>query len=158
MPEYYDTYFGSNLTSIDPDLDQIIELEKERQARRIILIPSESIAPQPVREALGSVFNNIYAEGYPPLRMTRDDEGLVLDLDHQLAYYRRYADRRFYKGADYVHFVETLAQRRCAALFANNGLSASEAAYKVGYNNASQFSREFKRQFGLPPSRAAEIL
>ena len=40
----------------------------------------------------------------------------------------------------------------------SNGLGASEAAYNVGYNNPSQFSREFKRQFGLPPSRAAEIL
>ncbi|MGD9047127.1 MAG: serine hydroxymethyltransferase, partial [Anaerolineae bacterium] len=131
MPEYHDIYFGSSLSTIDPDLDRIIELEKERQARRIILIPSESIAPQPVREALGSEFNNIYAEGYPPLRMTRDDEELVLDLSHQLAYYRRYADRRFYKGADYVHFVETLAQRRCAALFANNGLSAGDIYVNV---------------------------
>ena len=75
-----------------------------------------------MREALGSVLNNIYAEGYPPLRMTRDDKDLVLDLGHRLAYYRRYADRRFYKGGDQVHFVETLSQRRCATLFASNGV------------------------------------
>ena len=46
--------------------------------------------------------------------MTRDDEETILDYSHQLAYYHRYADRRFYKGVDYVHFVETLAQRRAA--------------------------------------------
>jgi len=43
-------------------------------------------------------------------------------------------------------------------MIVSNGLNTSEAAYQVGYNNISQFSREFKRQFGFPPSRAAEIL
>ena len=131
MAEYWDTYLGADLADVDPAIGRIVDLEEERQARRIILIPSESIAPAPVREALGSVFNNIYAEGYPPLRMTRDDEALLLDLGHQLAYYRRYADRRFYKGADYVHFVETLAQRRCAACFANERVAAENIYINV---------------------------
>ena len=131
MAEYWDTYLGADLADVDPAIGRIIDLEEERQVRRIILIPSESIAPAPVREALGSVFNNIYAEGYPPLRMTRDDEALLLDLGHQLAYYRRYADRRFYKGADYVHFVETLAQRRCAACFANERVAAENIYINV---------------------------
>jgi glycine hydroxymethyltransferase len=131
MPEYCHTYLGANLADVDADIQRIIALEEERQALRIILIPSESIAPAPVRAALGSVFNNIYAEGYPPLRMTRDDEAMLLDLGHQLAYYRRYADRRFYKGADYVHFVETLAQRRCAACFANQRIAAENIHVNV---------------------------
>jgi len=131
MSQYCDTYLGAKLADVDPDIGHIIALEEERQARRIILIPSESIAPAPVRAALGSVFNNIYAEGYPPLRMTRDDEALLLDLGHQLAYYRRYADRRFYKGADYVHFVETLAQRRCAACFATERVAARDIHVNV---------------------------
>jgi glycine hydroxymethyltransferase len=120
--EYWDIP-GADLGVIDPDIDAIIDLEEERQARKLIMIPSESMAPLAVRQALGSVFNNVYAEGYPPLRMTRDDEELLLDYPHQLAYYRRYADRRFYKGVDYVHFVETLAQRRAALIFANERVS-----------------------------------
>ena len=128
---YADVCFCADLSTIDPDIDSIIKLEEERQARRLILIPSESYAPAAVRQALGSVFNNVYAEGYPPLRMTRDDEELLLDLSHQLAYYRRYADRRFYKGVDYVHFVETLAQRRCAACFANERVSAENIYINV---------------------------
>jgi glycine cleavage system T protein len=116
---YWNTFLGADLGLVDPDIDAIIGFEEERQARKLIMIPSESMAPKAVRQALGSVFNNVYAEGYPPLRMTRDDEETLLDFDHQLAYYRRYADRRFYKGVDYVHFVETLAQRRAAMLFAN---------------------------------------
>ena len=129
--EYWDTYLGTEIGVVDPDVDLIIGFEEERQARKLIMIPSESIAPKAVREALGSVFNNVYAEGYPPLRMTRDDEVRLLDFPHQLAYYRRYADRRFYKGVDYVHFVETLAQRRCAAIFANERVSAGNIYVNV---------------------------
>jgi glycine cleavage system T protein len=122
--EYWDRFLGADLGQVDPDTDLIIGFEEERQARKLIMIPSESMAPRAVRAALGSVFNNVYAEGYPPLRMTRDEESMLLDIPHQLAYYRRYADRRFYKGVDYVHFVETLAQRRCADCFANERVAA----------------------------------
>ncbi len=114
------------ISEVDPDIDLLIRFEEERQARRLILIPSESFASLPVRQALSSVFTNVYAEGYPPPRMTRDDEELLLDIDHQLAYYRRYADRRFYKGCDYVHFVETLARRRCAQCFATDMIGADQ--------------------------------
>ncbi|EOQ65501.1 hypothetical protein F935_00080 [Acinetobacter calcoaceticus ANC 3811] len=33
----------------------------------------------------------------------------------------------------------------------NNKMGVAEAAYEVGYVSASQFSREFKRLFGVPP-------
>ena len=129
--EYRDIFFGVDTGAIDPDIERIIGFEEERQARKLIMIPSESIAPKAVREALGSVFNNVYAEGYPPLRMTRDDEDRLVDEPHQLAYYRRYADRRFYKGAEYVHFIETLAQRRAAACFANQRVVAADIYVNV---------------------------
>ncbi len=128
---YADLCFGVDLADVDPAIDLIIDLEEERQRRRLILIPSESMSPLAVRQALGSVFNNVYAEGYPPLRMTREEEHRLLDFAHQLTHYRRYADRRFYKGVDYVHFVETLAQRRCAALFANERVSAEHIHVNV---------------------------
>ncbi|NPV06989.1 MAG: glycine cleavage system aminomethyltransferase GcvT [Anaerolineae bacterium] len=120
MSEYWDTFLGAGLKETDPAIRRLIGMEEERQAGRLILIPSESMAPLAVREALGSVFNNIYAEGYPALRMMQDDEELLLDVEHQLAYYRRYSDGRFYKGAEYVDILESLAQRRCADAFAND--------------------------------------
>jgi glycine cleavage system T protein len=129
--EYWDAFLGVDLDQVDPDIDLIIGFEEERQARKLIMIPSESMAPKAVRQALGSVFNNIYAEGYPPLKMTRDEEAMLLDLPHQLAYYRRYADRRFYKGVDYVHFVETLAQRRAADCFANERVGSGDIYVNV---------------------------
>ncbi|MBU0703205.1 MAG: hypothetical protein KKC18_04995, partial [Chloroflexi bacterium] len=112
----------ADLEQVAPFVADLIHWEEERQARKLILIPSESSAPRAVRQALGSVFQNIYAEGYPPLRMTRDPEERLRDVPWQLAFYRRYADRRFYKGVDYVHFVECLAQRRCAELLAHDSI------------------------------------
>jgi glycine cleavage system T protein len=123
---YADLFFGADVAAIDPRVNTLIQLEEERQKRRIILIPSESYAPLAVRQALGSVFTNIYAEGYPPSQMMGLDEELLSDLAQQLTYYRRYADRRFYKGADYVHLIETLAQRRAAACFANERVRAQD--------------------------------
>jgi len=114
-----DFLLRADLEEVEPFVADLIRWETERQARKLILIPSESYAPRAVRQALSSVFQNIYAEGYPPLRMTRDPEERLRDVAWQLAFYRRYADRRFYKGVDYVHFVECLAQRRCAELLAH---------------------------------------
>jgi glycine cleavage system T protein len=128
---YKDFLIRTDISEVDSDIDLIVGFEEERQARRLILIPSESFCSLPIRQALGSVFTNVYAEGYPPPRMTRDDEELLVDFDHQLAYYRRYGDRRFYKGCDYVHFVETLARRRCAECFATDAIGPDQIHVNV---------------------------
>ncbi len=129
--DYRDLVFGKALEEIDPVIHELICREEERQTRKIILIPSESLCPLPVRQALGSVFTSIYAEGYPPKSMTLDTEERIEDISHQLAYYRRYGDRRFYKGCDYVHFLETLTQRRIADCFANRRVGAGDIFVNV---------------------------
>ncbi len=115
---YKDTVFGKSLTDVDPQIADIIRYEQTRQAGKIILIPSESICPAPVLEALGSAFSNIYAEGYIPSMMDGEEENILANMDFQLPRYRRYSDRRFYKGCEYANFVEAIASRRAAALFA----------------------------------------
>ncbi len=42
-----------------------------------------------------------------------------------------------------------------ARTYLMEGQSVSEAGYRVGYNSPAQFSREYKRQFGVVPSAAA---
>ncbi len=59
-------------------------------------------------------------------------------------------------GQSPIQYLKKIRLHQAHSFIIGNGLSASEAAYKVGYNNISQFSREFKRQFGLSPSRAAK--
>ncbi len=58
-------FFHSSLASLDPAVAGLIEYEAERQARKLILIPSESQAPAAVREALGSVFPEHLRRGLP---------------------------------------------------------------------------------------------
>ena len=38
------------------------------------------------------------------------------------------------------------------------GLDAASAGYRVGYGDASHFTREYKRLFGAPPMRDVEQL
>ena len=113
-----DFLFRGSLEELDPAVHDLIQLETERQYRKLILIPSESTAPAAIREALGSVFQNIYAEGYPDEETRWLSENEILDYDEQLAHYRRYADPRYYKGVEYADVIEALARRRCAEAFA----------------------------------------
>jgi glycine hydroxymethyltransferase len=113
-----DFLFRGSLADLDPAVAELSEIEAERQSRKLILIPSESTAPLAVREALGTAFQNIYAEGYPDEEMRSMTEAEILDFPARLAHYRRYADPRYYKGVEYADLIESLARRRCAELFA----------------------------------------
>ncbi|MEK7865558.1 MAG: hypothetical protein AAB434_02680, partial [Planctomycetota bacterium] len=131
-PEEGRLYLPSDdLADFDSDIARLIHQEALRQEDRLILIPSESLCPPPVREALASVFTNIYAEGYPSQRMCREDEEYLLDQPRSLSYYRRYGDRRYYKGTEYVDLVEALAQKRAARLFANDRVPAERILVNV---------------------------
>ena len=119
-------FFLGSLDSLDPAVARLVRYEEERQARKLILIPSESQAPEAVREALGSVFQNIYAEGYPNPAIHGSSQEEILDYERQLAYYRRYSDLRYYKGVEYVDVLESLARRRAAEAFATGDTPPEE--------------------------------
>ncbi|HLV36693.1 MAG TPA: glycine cleavage system aminomethyltransferase GcvT [Spirillospora sp.] len=128
MPDYL---FRGDLAELDPDVADLVRHETARQARYLILIPSESTVPAAVREAFGSAFHNIYAEGYP-LEETRTlTEAEILDYHARLPEYRRQADNRYYKGTEYANIIEALARRRTAELFAANGYSADQLYVNV---------------------------
>merc|ERR1719261_1860140 len=59
---------NSPLAEVDPEVNQIIEMEKERQRKNVVLIASENFAPKAVLDAVGSVMTNKYSEGYPGAR------------------------------------------------------------------------------------------
>ncbi len=108
----------TDLERIDPQLTALIAAEERRQREKIILIPSESLTPPAVREALASALTSIYAEGYPRAAMRMSSPEQLHDIDYQLAEHRRYADWRFYKGTEFADLVESLAGRRAAECFA----------------------------------------
>jgi glycine hydroxymethyltransferase len=128
MPDHL---FRGTLAELDPESDELSRIEAERQSRKLILIPSESAAPLAVRQALSSAFQNIYAEGYPDEETRRLSQDDILDYEVRLAHYRRYSDPRYYKGVEYADTVEALARRRCAELFAANGLTADDLFVNV---------------------------
>ncbi len=75
----------------DQEVFQWIAAEARRQAEGLELIASENFVSPQVREAVGSVLTNKYAEGYP--------------------------GRRYYGGCEYIDEVETLAIERAKTLF-----------------------------------------
>lgn len=113
-----DFVFRGSLEDLDPAVYELMQLEEERQARKLIMIASESMAPQAVREGLGSAFQHLYAEGYPDEETRFMSEPEIMDFPARLAHYRRYSDPRYYKGVEYADQIEALARRRCAELFA----------------------------------------
>ncbi len=131
MARHDDFLFRHGLSELDPPVAHLIDLEKERQARKLIMIPSESSSPRAVRDALASALMNIYAEGYPNPEMRWLNEEEILDYEHHLAHYRRYGDRRYYRGVEYADVIESLARRRCAEAFATESISADQIYVNV---------------------------
>ncbi len=74
-----------------PELAEAIKNEEKRQNSHIELIASENWVSEAVKEAVGSVLTNKYAEGYP--------------------------SRRYYGGCEYVDDVENMAIENAKKLF-----------------------------------------
>ena len=79
------------LQEVDPAIAGLLQDEAEREATGLELIPSENLVSEAVLEAMGSVFTNKYAEGYP--------------------------GKRYYGGCEFADKVEQLAIDRTKELF-----------------------------------------
>lgn len=75
----------------DPQVYELIKKEEKRQAEVLEMIPSENYTSKDVLEALGTVLNNKYSEGYPK--------------------------KRYYQGNEIADEVEMLAEERAKKLF-----------------------------------------
>ena len=99
------------LSESDPDIAAAIDNETRRQHEGLELIASENFVSEAVLEAMGSVFTNKYAEGYP--------------------------GKRYYGGCEFADVVENLARDRAKQLFGaehanvqpHSGSSANMEAY-----------------------------
>ena len=91
------------LQNQDPEVFGIIEKEKKRQKEGLEMIPSENYASGAVLEAMGSILNDKYAEGYP--------------------------GRRYYGGNIYIDEIEKLAQQRAREVFGADGYHVNVQPY-----------------------------
>ncbi|WP_339627894.1 AraC family transcriptional regulator, partial [uncultured Pseudomonas sp.] len=57
-----------------------------------------------------------------------------------------------------LQYQKWLRLNEAKRLMLNEHLDVSSAAFKVGYESPSQFSREYSRLFGVPPKRNIEAL
>lgn len=57
-----------------------------------------------------------------------------------------------------LQYQKQLRLQEARRLMAASGMTAAEAADRVGYDSPSQFSREYRRLFGTPPQRDAHEL
>lgn len=100
-----------NLKASDPQIYELIKLEEKRLKEVLEMIPSENYPSAATLEALGSILNVKYSEGYPK--------------------------KRYYQGNKVVDQVELLAQDRAKKLFgvpyvnvqALSGSPANSAVY-----------------------------
>jgi len=57
-----------------------------------------------------------------------------------------------------LQYQKRLRLQEARRLMLGEGLDAASAAFRVGYESASQFSREYRRLFGSPPRRDVAAL
>ena len=106
----------SILKNVDPAVYDLIEKELHRQCDHLEMIASENFTYPAVMEAMGSVFTNKYAEGYPA--------------------------KRYYGGCEFADEVEQLAIDRVCKLFGctyanvqpNSGSQANQGVYQALLN------------------------
>jgi len=99
------------LNTVDPQIADLLREEAIRESTGLELIPSENLVSEAVLEAMGSIFTNKYAEGYP--------------------------GKRYYGGCEFADKVEQLAIDRAKQLFgadhanvqAHSGTSANVSVY-----------------------------
>jgi glycine hydroxymethyltransferase len=111
MRAFMNNRMSRPLHDVDPDIATAIYNEERRQHEGLELIASENFVSEAVLEAMGSVFTNKYAEGYP--------------------------GKRYYGGCEFTDVVETLARERAKNLFGaehanvqpHSGSSANMEAY-----------------------------
>ena len=107
---------NANLEEADKEVFDIIENELKRQTNHLEMIASENFTSPAVMQAMGSVFTNKYAEGYP---------------------YKRY-----YGGCEFADAVEQLAIDRACEIFGcsyanvqpHSGSQANGAVYAALLN------------------------
>jgi len=112
--------FNANLAEVDSVIAEAINDETRRQSGGLELIASENFVSEAVLQAMGSVFTNKYAEGYPK--------------------------KRYYGGCEFADVVEQLAIDRAKEIFGaehanvqpHSGAQANMAVFLASLNHGDK--------------------
>ncbi|MEJ7617498.1 MAG: serine hydroxymethyltransferase [Pyrinomonadaceae bacterium] len=108
------------LADVDPLINRAVDAEVERQSSGLEMIASENFVSEAVLEAMGSVFTNKYAEGYP--------------------------GKRYYGGCEWADVVEQAAIDRAKEIFGaehanvqpHSGAQANMAVFLAALSHGDQ--------------------
>jgi AraC-like DNA-binding protein len=163
-----------DVSPLDADL-----LDATVRLVRLIDEPDEYrvLAPLVIREivyrlltgAQGSRMRHLATFGGQALRMVRAAEKLRENFDKPLRIEDLARELGMSVSGFHAHFKAVTAMsplqfqkqlrlQEARRLMLSENLNAAEAGYRVGYDDASHFSREYKRHFGEPPMRDVEGL
>lgn len=109
-------------------------------------------APQSHFGQIGRILNRIhadYARNYEVTALARE-AGMSVSTFH--------AHFKSITSASPLQYVKSVRLHKARMLMVHEGMNAANAALQVGYESASQFSREFKRYFGDGPAAVASQL
>lgn len=112
--------FTANLAEVDPVINEAINNEIMRQTNGLELIASENFVSEAVLQAMGTVFTNKYAEGYPK--------------------------KRYYGGCEFADVVEQAAIDRAKEIFGaehanvqpHSGAQANMAVFLASLNHGDK--------------------
>jgi AraC-like DNA-binding protein len=160
---------GFDVSPVEPQLLDAV-------ARLVALLDSPHtigpLAPLVLREITyrvligrqGARLRNMAAAGAPArqiaraIRWLRDHFAAPL-LGESLARQARMSLSGFHEhfkavtGLSPLQYQKRLRLQEARRLMMDEGLDAASAAFRVGYESPSQFSREYRRVFGAPPRR-----
>src|SRR4029078_2179278 len=113
-------FFNADVATVDPLISNAIDDEVRRQTNGLELIASENFVSEAVLQAMGTVFTNKYAEGYP--------------------------GKRYYGGCEFADVVEQAAIDRAKQLFGaehanvqpHSGAQANMAVYLAALEHGDQ--------------------
>lgn len=170
---------GDGVKAIDVSPLDANLLDATLRLSRLIDNPSEyhALAPLVIREmvyrlqtgAQGNRMRHLVTFGGQAHRMVRAVEKLRGSFDKPLRIEAVARELRMSVSGFHAHFKAVTAMsplqfqkqlrlQEARRLMLSENLDAAEAGYRVGYDDPSQFSREYKRHFGEPPIRDIERL
>jgi YesN/AraC family two-component response regulator len=122
-------------------------LQKKFQ-KQIDVNPSEiTVTPldeQFIKQALDSVEKNI---GNPDFSVEEFSKEMCMS---RVALYKKILSLT---GKAPLEFIRSIRLKRAARLLEKSGMTISEIAYEVGFNNPKNFSKYFKEEFKVLPSQ-----
>lgn len=109
---------------------------------------------------VGTGYTTYIATAIERLRQNFDKTFLIEDLAQELGMSVSSFHQHFKSvtAMSPLQFQKRLRLQEARRLMLGEELDATSAAYRVGYNDASHFSREYKSLFGNPPMRDVQQL